>query len=642
MCGITGFSAPKTGAREILRRMTDSLGHRGPDATGLFVDNDIAFGHRRLTVIDPIGGAQPRVDLESRDVLIYNGEIYGYHEHAATLRQKGIRLVDNSDTEVLFQYLRRWGVMGTLQRLQGMFAFAFREGTSGRTYLARDRFGEKPLFYAVRDSTLIFGSEIKALLQHPDLTGTSLATDAIDRYLTFEFLPGHDSGFQNIRKLEPGHLLVFDRGQVTIEPYWQLRHETLTDISEADAIDRLDDLLRRSVEQRLIADVPIGVFLSGGIDSSLIAAISREFSPSITAYTIKMTNASFDESEHATAVARHCGLAHRVQELGASEILGAFAALYSKIDEPMADYSLLPTYLVCKLARERETVCLGGDGADELFGGYGVFRARRFSAMMAQLPRRVGTWTRALLDCLPHSERYMSADFVIRHVSHGFGHLPEHQSILWVGPFAPEERQRLWRPEYRPQVDDEKIFVEIDRLLTQRHGQLSPAGAILDLYLRTYLPENILTKLDRSAMAVSLETRLPYLDQAFAEFAASLPVGYKVRGRQTKYILKKLALRYLPPEIVFRKKQGFGFPLAEFLRTALRAKTQEILLDGSNPIAAWFDQTEIERYLMEHGTGARNHRKKIWALLILFVAARRSLEGASSAPQERLAGPLRP
>ncbi len=621
MCGIVGFTLAQLWDSDVLTNMVQSLDHRGPDVTGFHRDGEIAFGHKRLTIIAPDGGVQPRVDPDTGDVLVYNGEIYGYLDHARQLREEGIELADNSDTEVLFKSIQRYGVLGTLERLDGMFAFAFKDGATGTISLARDGFGEKPLFYGVKDGALVFASELKALLKHPIYQDESFDPNAIDRYLSFEFLAGRDSGYGNIKKLEPGHLLTFSGDKFESRPYWRPVVKQICP-SESEALDQLDHLLRASVRQRLVADVPVGVFLSGGLDSSIIAAIANEFSPNITAYTIQ-AHGSYDESAFARRVADHCGLTHVVSPLTDDDILCAVHAIREYLDEPIADYSLIPTYLLCNLARKNETVALGGDGADELFAGYGTFKAAYAAPLMARVPPLIGRWFRGALDQLPGSESYMSASFIARQISTGFGFSAEQQSLLWLAPFTDDEKKRLWSKDFWVSQKKQNLFCEINHILSSQPDDISGMERIMGLYLRSYLPENILAKVDRSAMAVSLETRLPYLDREFAEYSLSLPLKMKIQRGQTKALLKKLGLRYLPENIVYRKKQGFGFPLGTYLRTNLKDLVWKTLLNPSNVFSGLFDPSEIERYLREHQSGRWDHRKKIWALFILFSIAQR-------------------
>lgn len=622
MCGIAGFTHPGSDCGPVLASMVETLEHRGPDADGHHVDGRIAFGYRRLAVIDLDGGAQPRVDVETGDVLVFNGEIYGYRELAEGLRRDGVELNDRSDTEVLFRMILRYGVEEALERVDGMFAFAFYEGRSGRLYLARDRFGEKPLFYGAHNGALVFASEIKALRRHPAFRQAGLDRKAVHRYLTYEYLPGAESGLEGVQKLRPGHLLVFENGETSIRRYWRPRYGGAdTGLGEEQAMDRLDELLEESVRQRLIADVPVGLFLSGGVDSGLLAAIAARQTSAITAFTVRMPETSYDETPAAVRVAKHCGLAHEVVELSNDDVMEAFQAIGSMIDEPLADYSLLPTYLVCRAARKGMTVALGGDGGDELFGGYSSFKARRFSRIMAHLPPALGSLLRNCLNALPAGGGYMSADFVIRHVSQGFGYQADYQNVLWMSPFTEPEKENLWRREALPEDGHGGTFAPIDDLLGD--APKDPVERLLHLFTLTYLPEDILAKVDRASMYNSLEVRAPYLGRAFAEFALSLPPRWKANGFETKVLLKKLAARHLPRDVVYRPKHGFGLPLADLLRGPLYEPVSGVLMDRSNPVAGWFERPLIETYLGQHKSGARDHRKKLWTLYILFLAAAR-------------------
>ena len=329
MCGIAGFSGSDPEARRTVAAMIAALAHRGPDGSGIFVDRGIALGHCRLAIIDPHGGAQPRIDPDSGDALIFNGEIYGYRALQDELRAAGIPLRDNSDTEVLFQLIRRWGVAGAIARLDGMFAFAFRDGATGTLYLARDRFGEKPLYYGLSDGELVFGSEVTALRCHPAFRAVAPDRSAAYGFLVFEYVPGTASGWEGIAKLEPGSILTFRDGRIGIERYWRPRLDPASAgvVDAKTAADRLDELLRDSVRRRLIADVPVGVFLSGGVDSSLVAAIAVQASPETTAFTVRIAGSGFDETPHAAAVAQHLGVRHEIVELGERDLLDACDAI---------------------------------------------------------------------------------------------------------------------------------------------------------------------------------------------------------------------------------------------------------------------------------------------------------------------------
>jgi len=625
MCGIAGFTAPGPEARSVLGRMTRALAHRGPDASGVFVDRGVALGHTRLAIIDLAGGAQPRVDRTTGDALVFNGEIYGYQTLADELRDAGVVLGDRSDTEVLFQLIRRLGLPGTVERIDGMFAFAFRDGASGTLYLVRDRFGEKPLYWGHAQGRLVFASEVSALRCHPAFSGAGLDRQAAYGLLLFEYLPGSASGWSGIEKLEPGTVLTFTHGSIGRERYWRPRIGGRP-VDRNTAVERLGELLRRSVRRTVVADVSVGVFLSGGVDSSLVAALAAEVSPDLTAFTVRAggraLDDSFDETPHAIAVARHLGMRHEVVELGAADLAGAFDAVSEQLGEPLADSSLLPAFLVCRAARRLMKVALGGDGADELFAGYPNFAVQRFAPAMRRVPAAFGRLLGRAVAALPSGEGYMNRRFLAGQLAHGFGMPIERQSFLWMAPLAPDRLSSLWRRGALPTEALAAAFAPVDRRAAEAAG-LAPVDLLLYLFLTTYLAEDILTKTDRASMFNGLEVRAPFLDRRFAEYALSLPRGLKLRGRTGKYILKRLARRYLPPAIVERKKHGFAVPIGGLMRGLFRERCRDVLMSRGNPVADWFERAAIEALIDEHDLGRHDHGKKLWALYTLFCVAGR-------------------
>jgi asparagine synthase (glutamine-hydrolysing) len=624
VCGIAGFTAPGPEAWDVVAAMNRALAHRGPDGSGIFVDHAIALGHTRLAIIDLEGGAQPRVDDGSGDALVFNGEIYGYKALAAELRAAGVALRDSSDTEVLFQLIRREGVRRAVERLDGMFAFAFRDGASGVLYLVRDRFGEKPLYFGVAHGRLVFASEVGALVRHPAFREAAPDRLAAYSFLLFEYLPGHLSGWAGIEKLEPGTILAFKDGSISRERYWQPRIESDTSrtLGEAEAVERLDDLLLHSVRRRLVADVPVGVFLSGGIDSSLIAALAVRAAPDLTAFTVRVAGDGFDETPHAIAVARHLGVRHEIVELGPQDLVEAFDAIGDKLGEPLGDSSLLPSYLVCRAARRLMTVALGGDGADELFAGYPNFALQRLAPAMRFVPGAAARLFGRAVEALPVADGYMNWRFLLHQLSQGLGMTTARQSFLWMAPFGPAEMAGLWRRAALPEDALAAAFAPIDRYAAASGG-LSAVDLLLYLFLVTYLPEDILTKTDRASMFNSLEVRSPFLDREVAEYAGSLPTRLKLVGRRRKIVLKRLAARYLPEAIVERKKHGFAVPIGTLIRTLFWERCADVLLSRDNPVAGWFERSAIEHLLREHRAGRRDHGKKLWALYVLFEVSGR-------------------
>lgn len=625
MCGLVGFTRldPADSCADILEAMLAPIQHRGPDGKGLYIDNGLALGHVRLAVIDLSGGRQPRCDEHDGAALAYNGEIYGYCNLAARLHDGGIVLRDRSDTEVLFQMLKTRGVEATLAEIDGMFAFAYREAATGRLFLARDRFGEKPLFYGFRNGVLVFASEVRAIRQHPLFRDCGFDRDAVARYLTLQYLPGEDSGYEDIKKLPPGHLLEFQNAEIQLKRYWKpqpgcgKRHAE----TPAERISHLEGLFSESIRQRLVADVPVGVFLSGGLDSSLVAAFAAQHMSAVTAFSVRMDGASFDETPFARATAEHIGIPHEVVEFRQTDLTNAFDSVAEHLDEPMADASLLPTFLVCQAARRKVTVALGGDGADELFAGYPNFIARRLGALMALTPRVAGSALRLTIDALSSSEGYMGLGFKLRQLSYGFGHHPDHQTHQWMAAFSAAEQRSLWHSEAIPVETDGGLGRQVTRILSES-GCRDGFDRLQYLFIVGYLAEDILTKVDRASMYNSLEVRAPFLARDFAEYAFSLPQSDKLNGLETKSLLKKMALRHLPEPVVRRRKHGFAPPLASMLRGPLKGRVGDVLFDAGNPLAAWFRREEIERYWHEHQSGRRDHHRKLWTLgMLMRVAA---------------------
>jgi asparagine synthase (glutamine-hydrolysing) len=640
MCGIAGFTNPAPDARRILAEMNAALGHRGPDGDGVFVDDNIAMGHTRLAIIDASGGAQPRVDKASGDALVFNGEIYGYRALAAEFRSLGVSLRDRSDTEVLFQLIRREGVRRAVERIDGMFAFAFRDGATGSLYLVRDRLGEKPLYYGLIGGDLVFASEVPALQCHPAFEDVLLDRSATYSFLLFEYLPGTASGWRDIAKLEPGTILINKNGDIAIDHYWRPRLKAGGRAAhrEAEGIDHLEELLSASVRDRVVADVPVGVFLSGGLDSSLITAFASKASPDLTAFSVRVGRDSFDETPHAIEVARHLGVRHQVVGFDDADLMVAFDAITQKLGEPFADSSLLPTYLVCRAARSLMTVALGGDGADELFLGYPNFALQRFAGAMQFIPASVARLVERAMDALPGDDSYMNRRFLVTQLAQGFGAAAARQSFLWMAPFGPNRMAALWRRSALPEeMILDSAFAAVDHRAAEA-GNIFSIERLAYQFLTTYLPENILTKTDRASMFNSLEVRAPFLSRALVEYSCSLPTRLKLRRGINKYILKQLACRYLPRPIAYRKKHGFAVPVGRLIRTLFWTQCQDVLMSASNPVAAWFNRAAIETLLGEHASGRVDHGKKLWALYILFRVAGRQRKRRSFARDAALAG----
>jgi asparagine synthase (glutamine-hydrolysing) len=614
ICGVVDSAGPVD--RDVLERMTGTLRHRGPDEEAYYLpapDGDrpsVGFGFRRLSIIDVAGGHQPLANEDESVWTMLNGEIYNFAELRAGLEAGGHVFRTNGDAETLVHLYEESGLDCT-ERLNGMFAFAVWDTRRRRLLLARDRLGKKPLYYAELDGGLLFASELKALLQHPACP-RDLDRAALEHYLAFEYVPSPHAIFSGVRKLPPGHRLVWEQGRTSVEPYWDLRFDGTDARPEGEIVAEFEERLREAVRLRLVSDVPLGAFLSGGIDSSSIVAFMCDLLPpeQVQTFSIGFTERSFDESEHARAVARHFRTHHHEEIFTPSVLLDVLPKVTAGLDEPFADPSVLPTFLLSRFARETVTVALGGDGGDELLAGYPTFPAEAVARRYV-LPR--GLHERVvvpLAERLPVSTDDFSFDFKLKRFLRGAIEPAATRHQLWLGAFTtPEQRALLVEP---PTVDP---LVGVRALHDgQRTGDW--VAKLIYLYAKTYLPDDILTKVDRASMLTSLEVRAPFLDYTLVEFLARVPSRLKLRRFETKHLLKRTMARRLPAGIAGRTKKGFGIPVAEWLKTDLR----EPLLDALSPDRlrrqGLFDAGEVERLIREHLAGARDHRKQLWTLFV--------------------------
>ena len=602
--------------------MLKQIEYRGPDEFGIQSNSLLTFGHRRLSIIDLKGGKQPCVDGQG-NMLSFNGEIYGYKQLAVELRQQGVRLASQSDTDVLFSLLKQSGVSKTLEKIDGMFAFSFYAKNQNKLYLVRDRFGEKPLFYSYKNNQLIFASEIKAMRQHPLLQQSSLDAGQASSFLTLEYMPDSMSGYEAIKKLLPGHYLCLDleKNDISIKQYNRVNISVSSrNESEEEKIEQLKQYLSESVKQRLVADVPVGLFLSGGLDSSLIAAIAQQHSDNINSYTIKMPGTSFDESPYAEVCAKALDLRHTTIELSPHDVLSGVDALVENLDEPLADSSLIPSALLCKYTRQNVKVAIGGDGADELFAGYPNFQAQQLAPLMSCIPKGLGTVLRRSLDYLPVSDSYMSYSFKLKQLSYGFGLPVEQQSVSWMSAWFVDEQRSLWQSGHHNTIN--AGLSDLLNSLKRESNSNHRINQLLYIFTHTYLPDDILVKMDRASMYSSLEVRSPFLDKNFTDYVFGLPQNDKLRLFKGKYLLRKLAKSYLPDSILQRKKHGFAFPISEYIRTHLKERVGDTILNRTNPIMDWFDFNYINTCWKEHQSMRRDHGKKLWALYILMNVAK--------------------
>ncbi len=560
MCGITGWAnldsrtPPFEGAQELLHAMCERMVHRGPDSEGLFVTNGAALGMRRLAIIDLVTGEQPVFNEDKSVAAILNGEIYNYRELRVNLEKRGHSFRSASDTEVLPHLYEEHGAE-MVSEVNGMFAFALWDAKSRRLLIARDRFGEKPLYWGVFDNTLLFASEPKVLLAHPAVK-PALNLQALRQYLSFDYVPAPLSIYQGIQKLPAAQMLTLENGRITIEPYWRLSYKTSQPVpSEREAADHLQELLADSVRMRLVSDVPLGVLLSGGVDSSTVAALAvRASSEPVKTFSISFAESSFDESFYARAVAKFLGTDHHEERLSANLAANLVGEIGAWMDEPFSDPSLVPTYLLSRFTRKHVTVALGGDGGDELFAGYPMYVGHRWAEIYNKVPALLRTgMIEPLVRLLPVKTKNLSLDYKALRFVTGTKHDTVACHHIWFGSFTPDEQEQLLTAEALQQTESD-IYREARQMVEQCDND-DTVTRMQSLDTRLYLAEDILTKVDRASMAVSLEVRAPFLDPRVAEYAASLPGNYKLRGHKTKYILTQPApaVCHTPREEGFRR-----------------------------------------------------------------------------------------
>lgn len=621
MCGIAGIyhlQTAKPVAKARVRAMTDAIAHRGPDASTLWVAPGVGLGHRRLSIIDLVGGVQPMPSGDGQAVVVFNGEIYNFQAVRRELEALGRSFRTNSDTEVILEAWRQWGP-DCIGRLNGMFAFAIHDQERGCLFLARDRLGVKPLHYAeLSDGSVIFGSELKALLAHP-LLRRSPDFSAIDDYLGLGYVPDDACIVAGVKKLPAGHHLTLRRGQGLPQPvqWWDVSFAHRAKGSAAELEEELVEIMRSAVADRMIADVPLGAFLSGGVDSSSIVALMAEASSvAVKTCSIGFDHPDFDETRYAAAVAGRFATDHRTRIVSADDY-GLIDTLVHAFDEPFADASALPTYRVSELARETVTVALSGDGADEAFAGYrrmSFFQAEeRIRRLMPQglRSRLFGSLGRVYpkLDWAP---QFLRAKATFQEL----GRSREEAYAAAVGVTAPPMRQRLYSDRARQELQGHRAE---DRYIATMRA--APARDALDRAqyadLKIWLPGDILTKVDRTSMAVSLEAREPLLDYRLVEFAARLPVSMRVRGTSGKWLMKKAMRRYLPDDILFRRKMGFATPISAWFRGPLAAEAQHIARGSALSETGWFNAKELDAIVAEHQSGRSDHGRLLWQLLML-------------------------
>src|SRR5436190_1847303 len=620
MCGITGWvnlsSNTTDHSKAALHSMCESIVHRGPDSEGIWLDDDVALGMRRLSIIDLKTGDQPVYSEDKSIVVMVNGERYNFREVRANLEKRGHKFVTQTDVEIVPHLYEIYGD-NFVDHINGMFAIALWDSKKKKLILARDRFGEKPLYYGIFDDKLIYASEPKALLAHPAVNA-ELDLDALREYLSFDYVPAPRSIYKGISKLPAAHMLTIENGEVKTRRYWNLTwnkngHKPSID----DAANELRDLLSDAVRMRLVSDVPLGILLSGGVDSSTVAAFATQHaSEKVKTFSIGFEEDSFDESKFAREVALHLGTEHYEAILSVDTAADLISDIGTWLDEPLSDGSLIPTFMLARFVRHHVTVGRGGDGGDELFAGYPMYYGHKVAAAYGSIPRFVRAGLiEPIVNRLPVSTKNLSFDYRAKRFVRS-----SHSDIVarhhsWFGSFAADDHKPLLTENVLSQTSGD-IYAGPHALL-EICNAANEIEQMQYLDMNFYMAEDILTKVDRASMAVSLETRAPFLDPRVGQFAASVPLEYKLRGNKGKYILKKAVEDLLPASILGRSKKGFGIPIADWLKGRLNSLMHDLLAPKRLKEQGLFVPEYVQSLIGEHERGLGSHHKQLWTLLVV-------------------------
>jgi asparagine synthase (glutamine-hydrolysing) len=612
MCGIAGFWGK--GNESVMRAMTEALHHRGPDFTGTFFDPKMALGlgHARLSILDLSAGAhQPFFSEDKRFVIIFNGEIYNFKSIRQDLMDRGYGpFQTQGDTEVILKAYQADG-LAFLSKLNGMFAFAIFDYEGKELLLARDRMGKKPLYISQASGTLLFASELKAILQHPEFK-SELNINALNHYLTLDYVPTPISIFEGVEKLEGGHYLQMDfKGNIKRGSFWEPNFIPL-EISFEEAKEELDRLLAEATALRLVADVPVGIFLSGGLDSSAVAYYAqRQAANPIQTFSIGFNEKSYDERAYAQQVATQLGTEHHERILTAQESIDLIPTVFSSLDEPFADPSILPTYLLSQFTRSKVTVALGGDGSDELLAGYPTFISEKLAPLLAWMPAQMVQGLQKMVKFLPASDQNISLDFKLRQFLKGFESSNRFRHSQWLGSFSISEKKNLWNKDLAFKIPHQNTLRVVDEYAKRGSEQ-----ELIYMYLKTYLQDDILVKVDRASMMNSLEVRAPFMDVHVVNFLNRLPYEYKLKGFKGKYLLKETMRGKLPEDIIDRPKKGFGIPVSLWLKNELKDLCNDLLSKEAIESQGLFDYTYVEKLKQNHFKGRQNNRKELWNLMV--------------------------
>lgn len=626
MCGIVGI-VRNDGSdvdQALVGRMCDAIRHRGPDDDGFYFNGRVGLGMRRLSIIDVKGGHQPIHNQDRTAWIVFNGEIYNYRELREKLEKLGHTFYTNSDTEAIVHAYDQYGG-DCPKHLHGMFAFAIWDNRTEELFIARDRVGKKPLLYAEANGQFVFGSEFSALLQHPSIS-REIDTDAIHHYMSFMCVPSPLTAYRAIRKLEPGHTLRWRKGEITMERYWQPDFSQKLKIDEEEAGQRAMEVLRDAVKVRLMSEVPLGAFLSGGIDSSAVVAMMSEVSSEpIKTFSIGFEEQDFSELHHARRVAEHVGADHH-EFIVRPDALEVLPTLVEHYGEPYADSSAIPTYYVARETRKHVTVALNGDGGDETFAGYERYTAMRLAERYHRIPGVLrDSVVRQAMEMIPTSTANRSR---VRDVKRflAAASLPKVERYLqWVSVFNKDAKRNLYTDSFWRETSKVQPADMLDPWFARANGSgIVDAALLTDLM--TYLPNDLLVKVDIATMAVSLEARSPFLDHRVIEFAASLPEKLKLRGLTTKFLLKRVLKKLLPQENLRRKKMGFGVPIGHWFRGQLQPFLRETILSERALKRGFFKPEAVKQMVQQHASLERDYSHQLWTLLMLELWFQRFID----------------
>jgi len=626
MCGIVGLvrNNGKAIDEQLLSRMCDAIRHRGPDDDGFYVNGPVGLGMRRLAIIDLKSGKQPIHNQDRSSWIVFNGEIYNYLELREKLEKLGHTFYTNSDTEAIVHAYDQYGA-DCPKHLRGMFAFAIWNETNQELFLARDRVGKKPLLYAQIEGDLVFGSEFSSLLLHPQIS-RDVNLEALDHYLSFMCIPAPMTAYRAIRKLEPGNWLRWRKGEVTTERYWKPDFSKKLKIDEQEAGEQTVEILRDSVRCRLMSEVPLGAFLSGGIDSSAVVALmSQESSERIKTFSIGFDEQDFSELHHARRVAEHVGADHHefVVRPDAVEVLPLLVEHYG---EPYADSSAVPTYYVARETRKHVTVALNGDGGDESFAGYERYAAMQLAERYRKLPSFLReSVIQEVVARVPASELGRGRVKAFKRFVQAASLPKVDRYMRWMSTFNSDLKTSLYSDSFRQELRGNQ---PVD-LLRPWFAHVNGSGivdAALQADIMTYLPNDLLVKVDIATMAVSLEARSPFLDHHLIEFAASLPEKFKLRGLTTKYLLKKILRKLLPSENISRRKMGFGVPIGHWFRGTMQPFLREVLLSERALSRGLFKPEVVRSLIDQHARSERDHSHQLWTFLMLELWFQRFID----------------